>query len=229
MTKPKKCALYIRVSTLKRAAQANVETGERAYEQNPDMQRVQLERVAKQRGWVVVQCYSDRTSGAKESRPGLDALMADARRGRFQAVLVWRFNRFARTVRQLVTALEEFRVLGVDFVSTQEALDTSTPMGKAMFTLVAVMAELERDILRENILAGMAHAAKHGTKSGKPPGRPKRVFDRRQVVEMLVAGEGWDKIATRLGVSVSTLRRHVERGTLRKLVKLVVVKGEKQA
>jgi DNA invertase Pin-like site-specific DNA recombinase len=85
-------------------------------------------------------------SGAKESRPGLQALTADPRRGMFGVVVVWRFNRFARSVKQLVMALEEFRTLGIEFVSHQEALDTSTPMGKAMFTIIAAMAELERSV-----------------------------------------------------------------------------------
>jgi DNA invertase Pin-like site-specific DNA recombinase len=87
-------------------------------------------------------------SGAKESRPGLQALTADARRGMFGAVVVWRFDRFARSVKQLVIAIEEFRTLGIEFISHQEALDTSTPMGKAMFTIIAAMAELERSVIR---------------------------------------------------------------------------------
>jgi len=203
----KRAALYVRVSTLKKAAQANVETGERAYEQNPDMQLEQLERVALQSGWRITDYYTDRSSGAKESRPGLDALMSDARRRKFQVVLVWRFDRFARSVQQLVNALAEFKALGIDFVSTQEALDTSMPMGKAMFAIIGAMAELERDIIRERIAAGMAHAAKHGTKSGKPPGRPRKVFDRGRVMELRAMGVSWPGIAKELGVKASTIRR----------------------
>ena len=93
--------------------------------------------------------YSDRLSGAKEARPGLNALMADARRGVFDVVVVWRFDRFARSVKQLVLALEEFRSLGIDFISHQETLDTSTPMGRAMFTIIGAMAELEGDVIGE--------------------------------------------------------------------------------
>jgi DNA invertase Pin-like site-specific DNA recombinase len=212
----KRCALYVRVSTPKKTdADAS---GERKFEQNPDVQRGPLEELAKARGWAVTRCYVDRVTGAKENRPGLDELMADARRGKFQVVLVWRFDRFARTVKQLVNSLDEFRSLGIDFVSTKEAMDTSTPMGKAMFAIVAAMAELSRDITRENILSGMAYAAKHGTKSGKPPGRPRRVFDRKQALDMLKSGDGWKKIADRLGVSVSTLWRHVQKGRLNQLV-----------
>src|SRR6202030_2497499 len=103
----------------------------------------------------------------KENRPGLKALMADARRGAFQVVLVWRFDRFARSVEQLVSALAEFRSLKIDFVSHQESLDTSTAMGKAMFTIIAAMAELERSVIRERVSAGLDYARQNGTKSGK--------------------------------------------------------------
>jgi DNA invertase Pin-like site-specific DNA recombinase len=199
-----RAATYVRVSTTKKAIHpANVAV----YEQNTDMQRERLEEVARQRGWKITDNYTDRASGAKENRPGLDALMAGCRQGLFDVVLVWRFDRFARSVKQLVTALDEFHVLGIDFVSTQEALDTSTPMGKAMFAIIGAMAELERDIMRERIAAGMAHAAKHGTKSGKPPGRPKAVFDRSQVVNLRARGMSWSHIARELGAKRSTVRR----------------------
>lgn len=223
---PRKCGLYVRASTTKRAAQVNQDTGERAYEQNLDVQQEQMEKVAAQRGWEVVKLYTDRASGSMESRPGLDALMEDARKGRINTVMVIQFDRFARSARQLILALEEFQVIGVDFVSLRENLDTSTPVGKMMFTLVAGFAEMERGILRERIVAGMAHAAKHGTKSGKPPGRPKRVFDRVAAAELRTQGMGWDKIADQLGVSVSTLWRHVKKGTLGKLVPVANSKAE---
>ena len=99
--------------------------------------------------------------------------MADARRGLFDAVVVWPFDRFARSVSQLVLALEEFHALGIDFISHQEALDTSTPMGKAMFTVIAAMAELERNIIRERVLAGLEHASRNGTRSGRPLADPR--------------------------------------------------------
>jgi DNA invertase Pin-like site-specific DNA recombinase len=97
-------------------------------------------------------------------------------------VLVWRFGRFARSIGQLVLALAEFRSLGIDFVSCQEALDTSMSMGKAMFTIVGAMAELERNVIRERIVAGLEHARCRGTKSGRPIGRPRTIFNRAQVV-----------------------------------------------
>jgi hypothetical protein len=109
--------LYVRVSTNNRA------TGNQAiFEQNPDVQELPLRQLAEQRGWSVIQVYSDRMSGSKADRPGLKALMQDARRCAFDVVLVWRFDRFARSIEQLVLALAEFRTLGIDFVSAQEAL-----------------------------------------------------------------------------------------------------------
>jgi DNA invertase Pin-like site-specific DNA recombinase len=134
MTTPaKKAAIYVRVSTA-----AKVKAGaDSVFEQNPDVQELPLRQLAEQRGWNVVRVYSDRASGAKENRAGLKSLMADARRGAFAVVLVWRFDRFARSIEQLVSTLAEFRSLKIDFVSHQESLDTSTPMGKAMFTITA--------------------------------------------------------------------------------------------
>jgi DNA invertase Pin-like site-specific DNA recombinase len=120
--------------------------------QNPEIQEQPLRDLIAQRGWMLHRVYSDRASGAKERREGLDVLMTDARRGLFQLVVDWRFDRFARSVKQLVLALEEFRTLGIDFISHHEALDSSTPMGRAMFTIIGAMAELERSIIREQSL-----------------------------------------------------------------------------
>jgi DNA invertase Pin-like site-specific DNA recombinase len=151
-------------------------------------------------------------SGAKTERPGLKALMTDARRGEFDIVLVWRFDRFARSVEQLVSALAEFRSLGIGFVSHQEALDTSTPMGKAMFTIIGAMAELERNVIRERVVAGLDYARNHGTKSGRGLGRPKAVFDREAVRQMRdVEGLAWRDTAGKLNVGVGTVRRAYER------------------
>jgi DNA invertase Pin-like site-specific DNA recombinase len=159
-----------------------------------------------------VQVYADRASGAKERRPGLDALMADARRGRFDAVVVFRFDRLARSVRQLVLAFEEFRALGIDFVSCQEALDTSTPMGKAMFTIIAAMAELERSIIRERVVAGLEYARQHGTKSGRAVGRPRAIFRRDEVAALRKQGFSLREIARKLGAGVGTVRRVLGNG-----------------
>ena len=171
-----------------------------------------LRQMAEQRGWAVQRVYADRMSGAKADRPGLKALMQDARRGAFDVVAVFRFDRFARSVEQLVTALAEFRSLGIGFVSHQEALDTSTPMGKAMFTIIGAMAELERNVIRERVLAGLDYARMHGTKTGRGLGRPHVVLDREAVRAMRDAdGLSWRPIAARLNVGVGTVRRAYER------------------
>jgi DNA invertase Pin-like site-specific DNA recombinase len=210
-SKTKRAALYVRVSTNNRAIR-----NQAVFEQNPEVQEQPLRQMAEQRGWSVVRVYSDRMSGAKTQRPGVTALMQDARRGAFDVVVVWRFDRFARSIEQLVLALAGFRSLGIDFVSSQEALDTSTPMGKAMFTIIGTMAELERNVIRERIAAGMEHAKVHGTKSGSAIGRPRAVFDRARVVELRAAGWSWREMAAVLAVSVRTVRRVYEQGVAKR-------------
>jgi DNA invertase Pin-like site-specific DNA recombinase len=200
--KTKRAALYVRVSTTNRATR-----NQAVFEQNPEVQELPLRQMAEQRGWSVTKAYSDRMSGSKSDRPGLNALMRDARRGTFDVVVVWRFDRFARSIEQLVLALAEFRTIGIDFVSSQEALDTSTPMGKAMFTIIGAMAELERNVIRERVVAGIEHAKARGTKSGAAIGRPRAVFDRASVVELRAAGRSWRQIAAALSASVRTVRR----------------------
>ena len=199
----RRASLYLRVSTATKSRRGEVI----AFEQDPAVQERPLRELIAQRGWTVYRLYSDRASGAKEKRPALDALMADARRGLFDVVVVWRFDRFARSVKQLVLALEEFRSLEIDFISHQEALDTSTPMGRAMFTIIAAMAELERDVIRDRTAAGLEYARQHGTKSGKPIGRPRAVFRRDQVLQLRTEGLSWREIARRLGIGEGTVRR----------------------
>jgi DNA invertase Pin-like site-specific DNA recombinase len=193
----------VRVSTASKSKQGDAVN----FIQNPDVQEQPLRDLVAQRGWVVHQVYSDRMSGAKERRPGLDALMGDAQRGLFDVVVVWRFDRFARSVKQLVLALEEFRALGIDFISHQEALDTSTPMGNAMFTIIAALAELERSIIRERVISGLDHARRNGTRSGRAVGRPRVIFHRDQVAELRRKGMSWRQIARSLGVSAGSVRR----------------------
>jgi DNA invertase Pin-like site-specific DNA recombinase len=180
-------AIYTRVSTSNRSGHGD----STSYDQNPEVQEQPLRDLIAQRGWSLYKVYSDRASGAKEQRPGLDALMADARRGAIDAVLVFRFDRFARSAKQLILALAEFRSLGIAFVSRQEALDTSTPMGQAVFTIIAALAELERGIIRDRVVAGLEYAKKHGTKSGRSIGRPKAVFRRDQVKVLRAQGRSW--------------------------------------
>jgi DNA invertase Pin-like site-specific DNA recombinase len=186
----KRACIYVRVSTASKSKH-----DPHTFNQNPSVQEQPLRELIVQRGWQLYRVYSDRASGAKERRPGLDALMADARRGAFDMVLVGRFDRFARNVKQLVLALEEFRSLAIDFISHQEALDTSTPMGKAMFTIVGAMAELECHMIQERVVAGMEYARLRGTKSGKPIGRPRAIFRRDEAQELRLQGRSWRQIA----------------------------------
>ena len=149
-----KVALYARVST---------------NEQSTDLQLTDLRRYAQQRSLEIYKEYVDEgVSGTKEKRAALDELMADGRKRLFDVVLVWRFDRFARSVKHLVDALYEFRSLGIDFISYQEAIDTSTPIGEAMFTIISAMAKLERDIIVERVKAGMRKAKEKGKRIGRP-------------------------------------------------------------
>ncbi len=166
--------------------------------QDPEVQLGPLREYAFNRGWTVYQEYVDRgISGVKERRPALDQLMADARRRLFDTVLVWRFDRFARSTRHLINALHEFRHLGIAFVSYQENLDTSSPLGEAMFSIVGAMAQLERDITRERVKAGVARARARG----KQLGRPRKVFHRDQVEKLRAEGFSFRQIGNRLGIS----------------------------
>jgi DNA invertase Pin-like site-specific DNA recombinase len=211
----KRVAFYTRVSTANKSKEADSV----CFVQNPEVQEQPLRDLISQRGWNLYRAYSDRASGAKERRPGLDALMTDARRGLFDVVVVWRFDRFARSVKQLVLGLEEFRALGIDFVSHQEALDTSTPMGKAMFTIIAAMAELERNIIRERVSAGVEYARRNGTRSGRPISRPRAIFRADLIPELLQSGLSWREAARKLRVSPTTIRRaYAQRQKLSKVV-----------
>jgi len=149
-----KIVLYTRVSTC---------------EQKVDMQLSDLRRYSKQRGFDVYKEYSDEgISGTKDRRPALDELMEDARKRKFDAVLCWRFDRFARSTKHLITSLEEFRHLGIEFISYQENIDTSSPLGKAIFTIVSAIAELERNIIIERVKAGIRRAKENGKRLGRP-------------------------------------------------------------
>ena len=150
-------ALYARVSTADKG-------------QDPHVQTLELEEYCQSRGWSVAGEYVDvGISGAKEKRPELDRLMADAHRRRFDAVLCWKFDRFARSVSHLLRALESFRALGIDFISFSEQLDTSTPTGKMVFTVLGAVAELERSLIVERVRAGMRNARAKGKRIGRPP------------------------------------------------------------
>ena len=136
-------------------------------------------------------------SGAKESRPELDRMMGLVRRGKCDVVLVYRFDRFARSTRQLVNALDEFRALGVQFISVHESIDTTTPMGKFAFTVFAGIAEFEREIIRERVKTGVAHARPKGVRLG----RPRAQADAEKIALLRAQNVPWREIGKRLRVS----------------------------
>jgi len=170
------------------------------------LQLDELRQVATQRGWKIVDTYIDEgISGSVESRPALDRLMADARSGKVDLVAVWRFDRFARSTQHLIGALDEFRSLNVAFFSLREQIDTTTPMGKAMFTIVAAISELEKSIIVERVRAGVERAQA----AGKHCGRPVVNFDIRPVLALFKEGHGLKSISRMLGVDRATLRRRL--------------------
>lgn len=141
-------------------------------------------------------------SGSKDSRPELNRLMDDVRKRKVDAVLCWRFDRFARSTKHLLAALEEFRALGISFISYQENLDTGSPLGQALFTIIAAVAQLERDLIKERVTAGVRNARA----KGKTLGRPKRIIDRERIVAMHAKGVSFREISRRLGVSAAVVR-----------------------
>jgi len=180
-------ALYARVSTT---------------DQSTDSQLLDLRRYVSERGWNIFKEYVDEgVSGTKDSRPALNELMDDARKRRFDVVLVWRFDRFARSTKHLILALEEFRNLGIDFVSYQENIDTSSPLGSAIFTIISAVAQLERDIIAERVKAGLRRAQENGKKLG----RPKASVDTEKIHWLRSKGLSLRAIAKETGVSRTTV------------------------
>jgi DNA invertase Pin-like site-specific DNA recombinase len=186
-----RAALYARVSTLHNG-------------QDPEMQLRELREYCSRRGWQVAGEFVDvGISGAKEKRPELDRLLADAHRRRFDSVVVWKFDRFARSVSHLLRALETFQALGIEFVSLSEQMDTSTPTGKMVFTVLGAVAELERSLIAERVRAGLRNARAKGKRLGRPP----RELDGKRIAALRAQGVGWRAIAKQLGVGVGTLYR----------------------
>src|SRR5437899_4453729 len=181
----KRLALYARVSTKNNG-------------QDPETQLVALREYAEHRGFVPIGEYVDiGISGSKDRRPELDRLMVDARHRRFDVILVARFDRFARSTRHLVNALEEFQALGMDFVSLSESIDTSTPMGRMVFTVIGAVAELERSLIRERVVMGLNRARKGGTRLGRPRVR----VDAAAVGELRTQGRSWREVGLTLGIT----------------------------
>jgi DNA invertase Pin-like site-specific DNA recombinase len=180
-------AVYARVSTSKG--------------QDPQMQLREMRQFAKRRGWAIRSEYADSgVSGAKDRRPELDRLMTDAHKRRFDAVVVWKFDRFARSVSHLLRALETFNALGVAFVSLSESLDTSTPAGKMVFTVLGAVAELERSLIGERVRAGLRNAKAKGIRLG----RPRREIDAAEIRCLRAGGASWRAVGRALGVSHAT-------------------------
>jgi DNA invertase Pin-like site-specific DNA recombinase len=181
-------------------------------DQSVDMQDTDLKRYCEQRGLEVHKVYCDKgISGAKDRRPALDQLMNDARKRKFDVVLVWRFDRFARSTKHLITALEEFRHCGIEFISYQENIDTSSPMGKAMFTIVAAVAELERGIIAERVTAGLRNARAKGVQLGRKFTEQTSPDTVAKVHALRKEGMGMCRIATEVGLSSRTVWKVIQR------------------
>jgi DNA invertase Pin-like site-specific DNA recombinase len=149
-----KCCAYVRVSTT---------------EQSTKAQERELREYIMNRGWSLTRIYADQISGVKSTRPALNQLLSDARRRKFSCVVVWRIDRLGRSVSHLLEVLETFRTLGIEFISLSEAIDTSTPTGMMVFTVLAAVASLERSILVERVKSGLEYAKRRGVRLGRPP------------------------------------------------------------
>jgi DNA invertase Pin-like site-specific DNA recombinase len=189
-----KTALYARVSTNDKG-------------QDPEMQLRELREYCQRRQLEIVREYVDNgISGSKESRPELNRLMADAYRRKFDIVLVWKFDRFARSTSHLLKALETFQSLKIDFVSLTEGIDTSTPVGAMVFTILGAVGQMERELIRERIRAGVRNARA----KGKRLGRPRVVVNAATVASLRAAGRSYRAVAAELGVSVGSVHAAVQ-------------------
>src|SRR5216683_325530 len=158
--------------------------------QNPEMQLAELREYCARRGWEIVGEYVDAgVSGARERRPELDRMLITCKRRQVDAVVVYRYDRFARSLRQLVNALCEFNELGVQFISLHEGVDTSTPNGRLVFGIFASIAEFERELIRERVRSGIAAARAKGTQLG----RPRVAVDVVRITALRSQGLSWTK------------------------------------
>jgi DNA invertase Pin-like site-specific DNA recombinase len=186
-----RAAIYARVSTLNHG-------------QDVGMQTRELREYCERRGWQMAGEYVDSgISGTKEKRPKLNQLMADAHRRKFDVVAVWRFDRFARSVSHLLRALETFNALGVGFVSLSEQMDTSTPTGKMVFTVLGAVAELERSLIAERVRAGLRNARAKGKRLGRPPVN----VDLDRIRQLRAGGATWRIIAKTMSLSARSAHR----------------------
>jgi DNA invertase Pin-like site-specific DNA recombinase len=185
-------ALYARVSTLNR--------------QDPEMQLSELREYAARRGWTVFGEYVDQgVSGSRESRPELNRLTEDAHRRQFDAILVWKIDRYGRSLKHLVNALADLCAYGVAFISFRDNLDLSTPSGRLMFQIIGAMAEFERSLIQERVKAGLRNARAKGKKFG----RPRVEIDAVRVAELRRDGLSWSQVCRTLNVSKGSAQRSV--------------------
>lgn len=188
-------AIYARVSTV-------------GIGQSPAMQQNELQQYCLRRGWTLVDTYVDEgISGAKDSRLELNRLMADAHKRRFDVVAVWKFDRFARSVSHLLRALDTFKALGIEFVSLSESLDTATPAGRMVFTVLGAVAELERSLIAERVSAGMRNAKAKGQRLGRKP----VIVDVIAIQKLRSAGTSFAAISKQTGLSVGTIFRSLKK------------------
>jgi DNA invertase Pin-like site-specific DNA recombinase len=191
LSHPSRVALYARVSTLN-------------HNQDPELQLVELREYATRRGWEIAEIYTDNgVSGSKDSRPALNRMMADAGQRKFDTVLVWKLDRFGRSLRHLINALAELEARGIAFVSLRDNLDLGTPSGRLMFQIIGAMAEFERALIQERVKAGLRHARS----KGKRLGRPTIVVDRSRIACLRAQGRGWKAIAREMKLGVGTVLR----------------------
>jgi len=190
-----RAALYARVSTLNG--------------QHPEMQLSDLREHASRRGWEIAGEYVDEgVSGSKESRPALNRLVTDAHQRKFDLVLVWKIDRFGRSLKHLVNALADLDAYGVTFASLKDNLDLSTPSGRLMFQIVGAMAEFERALIQERVKAGLHNARRNGKKLG----RPRRAVDLDRIARMKAEGRSLRSIAEKLGVGYGAVRMRLAAG-----------------
>ena len=184
----KRAGLYLRVSTV---------------DQHPETQLHDLRQMAAQRGYEIVAEYTDRISGTKAKRPGLDQMMTDARRGRFDVVLVWASDRIARSVKHFLDVLDELDRIGVQYVSFRENIDTGGPLGRALVVIIGAIAELERSLIVERVRAGMRRARLEGQRIGRAP----LVLDNLAIQQDLQRGQSLREIAKGHRISTATVQR----------------------
>ena len=191
-----KAALYARVSTTNHG-------------QDPQLQTREMREYCERRGWEIAGEYTDvGISGSKDSRPELNRLMADAKQRRFDAVCVWKLDRFGRSLRHLVNALADLESLGLSFISIKDNLDLSTPSGRLMFQIIGAMAEFERSLIQERVKAGLRNARA----KGKTLGRPRKVVDAARIARLRAQGRSIREIAQELRCSRSLVHKTLANG-----------------